>query len=172
MAPAICPPARSESPSRRAQIAKPASSFAAARLAFPADDRATLQLPAQPALRVTVYSAEPDLLRPVLAASPQVVATFRAPSEYRAQDPAALVILDRFHPPTPSQADSIWIDPPAGGSPIPVRARVSDAPLTRWLTGHALGAGLRAKDLRLGDGVVGGGLPGNPLRFSERRRTI
>jgi hypothetical protein len=117
--------------------------------AFPADDRATLQLPAQPALRVTVYSADPDLLRPVLAASPQVVATFRAPSEYSALGPGSLVILDRFHPPTPPQADSIWIDPPAGGSPVPVRARVSGAPLTQWLTDNALGAGLRAKDLRL-----------------------
>jgi hypothetical protein len=117
--------------------------------AFPADDRAMLQLPAQAALRVTVYSAEPDLLRPVLSASPQVAATFRAPSEYSAHDPASLVILDRFHPPAPPQADSIWIDPPAGGSPVPVRARVPDAPLTQWLIEHPLGAGLRAKDLRL-----------------------
>ncbi len=117
--------------------------------AFPADDYATLQLPAQPALRVTVYSAEPDLLRPVLAASPQVVATFRNPAEYGAQAPGSLVILDRFHPPTPPRVDSIWIDPPAGGSPVPVRTRVSDAPLTHWLTDSALGAGLRAKDFRL-----------------------
>jgi hypothetical protein len=117
--------------------------------AFPADDHATLQLPAQPALHVTVYSADPDLLRPVLAASPQVAATFRAPAEYNAQDPAALIILDRFHPPTPPRADSIWIDPPAGGSPVPVRARVADAPLTHWIADHPLGAGLRAKDLRL-----------------------
>ena len=113
--------------------------------AFPADDHATLLLPAQSALRVTVYSAEPDLLRPVLAASPQVVAAFRAPSEYTAQGLGSLVILDRFRPPAPPQADSIWIDPPPGGSPIPLRARVSDAPLTRWLAGHPLGAGLRAQ---------------------------
>jgi hypothetical protein len=117
--------------------------------AFPADDHAILPLPAQPALRVTVYSAEPDLLRPVLAASPQVVATFRAPAEYTAHDPTALVILDRFHPPAPPQSDSIWIDPPSAGSPVPVRAHVSDAPLTHWLTDSPLGAGLRAKDLHL-----------------------
>jgi hypothetical protein len=88
-------------------------------------------------------------LRPVLAASPQVVATFRAPSEYVPQAPGSLVILDRFHPPAPPQADAIWIDPPAAGSPVPVRTRVSDAPLTHWLPDHPLGAGLRAKDLRL-----------------------
>ncbi|HLY16068.1 MAG TPA: VWA domain-containing protein [Bryobacteraceae bacterium] len=119
------------------------------RDAFPADDQATLQLPAQPVLRVTVYSAEPESLRPVLAANPQVAATFRAPAEYTAQAPGSLVILDRFHPPSPPRVDSIWIDPPAGGSPVPVRSRVTDAPLTHWLTDHALGAGLRAKDIRL-----------------------
>lgn len=134
--------------------------------AFPADDRATLQLPAQPALRVTVYSAEPDLLRPVLAASPQVLATFRAPSEYSAQGPGSLVILDRFHPPTPPPVDSIWIDPPAGGSPVPVRARVADAPLTAWLADHSLGAGLRATDLRLESASVFEAAP-DDLKIAE-----
>ncbi|MGD0364748.1 MAG: VWA domain-containing protein [Bryobacteraceae bacterium] len=124
------------------------------RDAFPADDHATLQLPAQPSLRVTVYSAEPDLLRPVLSASPQVVAAFRTPAEYNAQGSGALVILDRFHPPTPPQADFISIDPPAGGSPVPLRAQVSDAPVTQWLTDHPLGAGLRSKDLRLASAQV------------------
>jgi hypothetical protein len=117
--------------------------------AFPNDDSATLQLPAQPALHVTVYSAEPDLLRPVLAASPQVIADFRAPSAYSAHGTGELVILDRFHPPAPPVQDSIWIDPPSVGSPVPVRQRVSDTPLTRWQTDNPLGAGLRAKDLRL-----------------------
>jgi len=117
--------------------------------AFPADDRAVLELPPQTVLRVTVYSEEPDLLRPVFAASPQVAATFRAPAEYSPQDAASLVILDRFHPPAPPLADAIWIDPPASGSPVPVRARVSDAPFTHWLSDHQLGAGLRTKDFRL-----------------------
>ncbi len=35
---------------------------------------------------------------------------------------AGLVILDRFIPPQRPAADSIWIDPPAQGSPIPVRS--------------------------------------------------
>jgi hypothetical protein len=134
--------------------------------AFPADDRAALQLPAQPALHVTVYSAEPDLLRPVLAASPQVLATFRAPSEYVPQAPGSLVILDRFHPPAPPQADAIWIDPPAAGSPVPVRTRVSDAPLTHWLADHPVGAGLRAKDLRLESASVFEAAP-DDLRVAE-----
>ncbi|HTT62691.1 MAG TPA: VWA domain-containing protein [Bryobacteraceae bacterium] len=134
--------------------------------AFPADDRATLQLPAQPALRVTVYSAEPDLLRPALAASPQVVATFHAPSEYATQAPGSLVILDRFHPPAPPRVDSVWIDPPAAGSPVPVRTRVTDAPLTHWLTDHPLGAGLRARDLRLESASVFEAAP-DDLKIAE-----
>ena len=117
--------------------------------AFTADDRAVLELPPQTVLRVTVYSAEPDLLRPVLAASPQVAATFRAPADYSPQAAASLVILDRFHPPAPPLADAIWIDPPAGGSPVPVRARVTDAPFAHWLSDNQLGAGLRTKDFRL-----------------------
>ena len=40
--------------------------------AFPDDDRAVLEVPAQSPLRVVVYSDEPDLLRPVLAASPRI----------------------------------------------------------------------------------------------------
>jgi len=136
------------------------------RDAFPADDRATLQLPAQPALSVTVYSAEPDLLRPVLAASPQVTAAYRAPAAFTPQDPAALVILDRFRPPAPPRADSIWIDPPPGGSPVPVRQRVSDALLTQWIAGHPLGAGLRAKDLRLESASVFEAAP-DDLKIAE-----
>src|SRR5207244_4351514 len=94
---------------------------------FPDDDRALLELPSQELLRVTVYSDQPDLWRPALAASPRVTAVFRSPAEYQPAPQRAgaaeLVILDRFHPPVRPQMDSIWIDPPAQGSPIAVRAR-------------------------------------------------
>jgi len=152
------------------QFRSRAAGFLQARLipddAFPPDDRATLQLPAQAALRVTVYSAQPDLLRPVLAANPQVAATFRPPAAYNAKDPAALVILDRFHPPAPPIADSIWIDPPADGSPVPVRERVSDVLLSRWLADHPLGAGLHTSDLRLESASVFEAAP-DDLKIAE-----
>ena len=41
---------------------------------------------------------EPELLRPVLSATPRVAAVYRKPEEYRAND-TGLVILDRFIPP-------------------------------------------------------------------------
>jgi uncharacterized membrane protein len=116
--------------------------------AFPADDRISLELPPLAVLSVTVYSNEPDLLRPVLSATPRVTAVYRKPEEYRAGD-RGLVILDRFIPPQRPAADSIWIDPPAEGSPIPIRSTVEQAPFARWDTGNPLAAGLRAKDFKL-----------------------
>jgi hypothetical protein len=120
---------------------------------FPADDEATLELPEQPAIRVTVYSAEPQLLRPVLAASPRVEAAFRAPGQYRADAADGLVILDRFRPPTPPMGHAIWIDPPEG-SPVPVRQRVAKAEFTGWRSDHQLAAGLRTKGFSLENAAV------------------
>ena len=53
--------------------------------AFPADDHAEVELPGQTALTVTVYSREPELLRPLLAATPRITAVYRKPEEYRAE---------------------------------------------------------------------------------------
>ncbi|MBZ5581260.1 MAG: VWA domain-containing protein [Acidobacteriia bacterium] len=115
---------------------------------FPADDRAELEAPAQPVLPVTVYSGQPELLSPVLASNPRVSAVYRKPSEYRPDD-RGLVVLDRFIPPVRPTADSLWIDPPASGSPIPVRQSIESARIVRWDGSHPIGAGLRTKDLRL-----------------------
>jgi hypothetical protein len=120
---------------------------------FPADDHTEIELPAQPKLAVTVYSSEPDLLRPVLSANPRVIAMYRKPEEYRSSD-RGLVILDRFIPPQRPSADSIWIDPPAAGSPIPVRQVVHDEAFRGWDPHHPAAAGLRAKDFKLQEATV------------------
>jgi hypothetical protein len=120
---------------------------------YPDDDHAELELPAQPALPVVVYSAQPELLRPVLSAMPRVAAVYRPPENYRAND-SGLVILDRFIPPVRPQADSLWIDPPAMGSPIPVRTTVEQAAFTRWDTEHPGAAGLHTRDFLLGHATV------------------
>src|SRR5207344_665233 len=49
---------------------------------FPQDDRAVIELPAQKPLRVVVYTAEPELLRPLFASNSRVEATFQLPSSY------------------------------------------------------------------------------------------
>jgi hypothetical protein len=118
------------------------------RDAFPDDDKAILELPAQPALAVTVYSDRPELLRPVLASNPRVNAVYRKPAEYAPNVPG-LTILDRFQPPQRPEGDSLWIDPPAGASPIPVAQTVAQAAFSRWDTNHPAAAGLRARDFKL-----------------------
>jgi hypothetical protein len=128
--------------------------------AFPGDDHAVLELPSQPALPVTVYSKEPDLLRPILSASPRIAAMYRKPEEYRTTD-QGVVILDRFIPPQPPAADSIWIDPPAHGSPIPIRSAVERAPFAGWDTTNPMAAGLRTKDFKLDKASVFEAAPGD-----------
>ncbi|MGA2271633.1 MAG: VWA domain-containing protein [Bryobacteraceae bacterium] len=133
--------------------------------AFPADDHVSLELPAQPVLPVTVYSREPGWLRPVLSATPRVAAVYRKPEEYRGDDPG-LVILDRFIPPQRPATDSIWIDPPAQGSPVAIRSTVEQAPFQRWDTGNPIAAGLRAKDFKLEKASVFEAAPAD-LRVGE-----
>ena len=89
--------------------------------AFPQDDRALIELPAQASLHIVVYSKEPQLLRPLFASNPQVDAVFEDPSKYDAAVKADVVVLDRFAPrhsrtPIPSGSS---LRPT--GSPIPVR---------------------------------------------------
>ncbi|MBI4877505.1 MAG: VWA domain-containing protein [Acidobacteria bacterium] len=129
--------------------------------ALAGDNRALLEVPAQPPVRVLVYSEEPDLLRPVLGANPNVDAVFARPQAYRAKAGARIVILDRFRPPAPPEADAIWIEPLAGASPFGVRASVKNAQLERWHGENVLGAGLRTRDLPLAGAQVFFAAPGD-----------
>jgi hypothetical protein len=122
--------------------------------AFQQDGRAVLELPARKLLPVTVYSTEPDLLRPVFTAIPGVQPTFRPPSTYDANARYGIVLLDRFTPPAPPAIDSIWIEPPQNKSPIAVRATEQKVKLKSWRADHSLGAGLRAKDLEFQNAEV------------------
>jgi hypothetical protein len=129
--------------------------------AFPQDDRASLELPGQKPLNVTVYSDDPEPLRPMLAANPLVNAVFRTTAAYRPDADTGVAIFDRFNPPVRPTCDAIWIEPPAEGGPVMQRTTVSDAVLTSWTSDHALAAGLRAKDLRLGSAEVFAPAPGD-----------
>jgi len=127
---------------------------------FPADDRADVDVPAQPVLPVVVYSNQPDLLRPLLGGNPRVSAVYRKPQEYRPDD-GGLVILDRFIPPQQPSADSIWIAPPAPGSPIAVRQTVEHAPFARWNGAEAMATGLYTRDFKLDRTEVFAAEPGD-----------
>ncbi len=123
--------------------------------AFPQDDRAVLELPQQKQLKVVVYTNEPELLRPVLSANPNMTATFASPQSYAAgaQD-ADIVVLDRFAPPQRPTVDSLWIDPPASASPVVVASTKANAKLSRWTDDVLLGAGLHTRDLEIDSASV------------------
>jgi len=116
---------------------------------FDGNARASIDLPVERPLRVLVYSDRPETLKPALAASSAVEPVFQRPYEYSPGARADIVIFDRFAPASPPEADTVWIEPPRGDSPVPVRETATDATLSRWRTDNPLAAGLRAQDVRL-----------------------
>ena len=119
------------------------------RDAFPQDDRAVVEMPSEKPLRVVVYSNEPALLKPLISMVGQVDAVFESPLKYDAKVKADIVVLDRFAPPVRPAVSSIWIEPPAAGSPIAVKGTKTSVKLESWRTDTPLGAGLRTKDVLL-----------------------
>jgi von Willebrand factor type A domain len=117
--------------------------------AFRQDSRAILELPARRALPVTVYSAEPDLLRPIFTAIPGIQASFLPVASYQPGARGGIVLLDRFAPLSPPIDQTIWIEPPAAKSPVPVQSTEQKVQLNQWQVDHPLGAGLRARDIEL-----------------------
>jgi len=128
--------------------------------AFPDDNRAQVQIPAEQPLTVMVYSDQPEALKPILAANHKVKAIYKPISQYVPTD-KGLVLLDHFHPASLPAAPSIWIDPGIQGSPIPIRTRVSGPPQLRWFTDNAIGAGLRTRDVHLPAASVFNTAPGD-----------
>ena len=129
--------------------------------AFPQDDRALIELPAEASLHIVVYSKEPQLLRPLFASNPQVDAAFEDPSKYDPAVKADVIVLDRFAPPAIPHADSIYIEPPAEGSPIPVRETKAGVRLEKWNAETPLGAGLHTQEVILESAEVFAPAPGD-----------
>jgi hypothetical protein len=128
--------------------------------AFRQDSRAILELPPRGVLPVTIYSAEPDLLRPIFTAIPGVQASFLPVSSYK-PDARGIVLLDRFAPPSPPAAQSIWLEPPADKSPIAIGSSGQKVKLNQWQTDDPLGAGLRARDIELANAEMFRPSPGD-----------
>jgi hypothetical protein len=121
---------------------------------FARDDRAVLELPAAPSVPVTVCSADPRALRPLLEAHPDVEARFLTPAQCEAGISEGVAIFDRCAPGGAAKVPAIYLDPPAAASPVPVRRTAGEAGFRSWNPNHPLAAGLRAQDLRLGTAQV------------------
>ncbi len=115
--------------------------------ALPADDLATLELPGEKALRVIVYSPEPESFRPLLAANAHIETVFRRPNQYQPEPQSGIEIYDRFRPPQ-AAANAIYIEPPANNSPVRIKG-VKPGAQVQWRADQFLAAGLRTKDARL-----------------------
>lgn len=123
--------------------------------AFTQDDRAVLELPPRKTLAVTVYSDEPDLLRPVFDAIPGTKAAFLPTARYAANaNTTGIVLFDRFAPSAPPPSPSIWLEPPAQKSPVSVRTTATKLKLNQWRSDHPVAAGLRARDLEIDSSEV------------------
>jgi hypothetical protein len=119
------------------------------RDAFPQDDRAVVELPPQVSSHVVTYSTEPQLLRPLFDANPQVEAIFDSPDKFDPAVKADVMVLDRFTPPSSPRIPSIWIQPPSSGSPVSVRTTKAGLRLDQWHPETAIGAGIRTRDVTL-----------------------
>jgi uncharacterized membrane protein len=108
------------------------------RDALPADDRATLELPAPPVVRVAVFSSDPAPLRPLLASEPRLDARFLSVSQYDPAVQADLVILDSFHPARLPLRPALLLHPGQ-----------TEAQISAWNPAHPITSNLRSSDLRL-----------------------
>jgi len=119
--------------------------------ALPDDDRAIVEVPAQPPLRVAVFSDHPALLRPLFSANPFVQASFEPSSAYRADAPADVFLIDGFAPPAMPRAGVIWLRPPGSRKSA---GSDQEATAARWRVDHEICAGLRANAILFGAGDV------------------
>jgi hypothetical protein len=116
--------------------------------AFGGDNYVSLELPEMRSLHVTVYSDQPDLLRPALASDPRITAVFKPTLDYETK-PDGLTILHRFRPETPVEGSALWIDPPGYKPAWPMKTRVKNPAGLQWVPDLPLTAGLRARDVQI-----------------------
>ena len=129
---------------------------------FPANNHAGLHLTPFKARPVNVYSARPQPLRPLFDSNPRLDAKFSQPAAYQsALDQPGIVVLDRFVPERVLEAPTVYIDPPAARSPLPVTRVVRDARIVEWAADHPLARGLRSRDIVLSRASVFEPAPGD-----------
>lgn len=116
---------------------------------LPQDDHAEIWLPGNRALRLAVFTARPDVLKPILEANRHLSASIARPSEYNPKPRADVMLLDGLSAPSPPQIPCLWIDPPSASSPLKIRAVIAAASIRSWDSSRLLGAALYTKETKL-----------------------
>ena len=141
--------------------------------AIAADNSALFELPAQRLLDVTVYSDEPELLRPFLGVHPWISPKFLPTRSYTADTKAAIVILDHFLPSSPPKGRAIYIEPTGMNSPAGVASPINGGMKLSWRNEHPIGEGLRTGDVRLDRGVYfAGASPASTIAEADGKPVI
>lgn len=113
------------------------------------DDRAEVWLGRNSPLKLAVFTERPDVLRPLLQANQDVSITVAGTSQYSPKPSADVMLIDGISGVVPPQIPCLWINPPLGKSPVPVKTVVKNASIKRWNSSSLLGAALYAKDVQL-----------------------
>lgn len=116
---------------------------------MPMDDEAALGLPDSAVLSVAVFTARPELLRPLLEADHRLSAHFYLPGAYTSRPGADVMLIDDFDPATPPALPSLLINPPREHSPLKVQETIENAVVTVWHSESGVSEGLRAKETHL-----------------------
>ncbi|MBI2688083.1 MAG: VWA domain-containing protein [Acidobacteria bacterium] len=117
------------------------------------DNIALLEIPEQKQVQVAIFTRQPELLRPLMAANPRINASYAPPEAFKPDTASDIVIIDRFYPPQRPRRPALWIAPPPQGSPLAVAKSNTSAHITRWRAEHPIAQGLRTLDLKL-DGAT------------------
>ncbi len=108
------------------------------------DDRVEVELPALPGVTAKVYSREPQIWRPLLAANPLVEASYFSPEQYTpAAADGSLIIFDGIAPAKPEKSAALYV---VSGN--------QDLVLKSWRTDHPISSGIRSRDFRLSGAKV------------------
>lgn len=116
---------------------------------LPQDDHAEIWLPGNRALKLAVFTARPDVLKPLLEADSHLSVSVASPSEYNPKPRADIMLVDGISVPSPPQIPCLWIAPPPASSPLKVRAVIDNASIRSWDSASLLGAALYTKETRL-----------------------
>ena len=117
--------------------------------AFPQDDRALIELPAQARLARRGLFQRAATAAPLVRVQSPSGRDVQASFEVRSGREGGRGGAGPLRASRAAAANSIWIEPPADGSPIPVRETKTGVRLEKWSPETPLGAGLRTQDVVL-----------------------